>query len=552
VGPNGCGKSNLSDAISWVLGEQSARSLRGARMEDVIFAGTKARKPVGMASVTMVLVDPIAQAAPPAPAVEIVEGEAPKVHEIAPTSGKPGEVTITRRLFRSGESEYLIDGRQARLRDIQDIFMGSGLGPESYAIIEQGRIGQILSSKPQDRRSVIEEAAGITKYKSRRRLAEAKLESSKQNLARVFDILEEVTRQVNSLKRQAAKAKRYQELKGELESQLRTVLAGRYVSLKAETEKAAAALETASAELKDLTVQTADNDAARQKAQEVFYALEAQLTDARTSLAAMNLEAERTKGRLEAQVREAADIEQRMTRADQESSDLEGRIGHNETERSALAQSVAELEHEMQEVRTGLLEKNQARDAIQNRVREAEKTIEASRSMILRLLGEASTIRNQIAQADTYLAGIERERARVQKEEEVGASEIDRLAVVKEQLSARIAQRQLEMQSVVTNRHQTEEGLSAKRAAMSELRQQIDQLRAECSRLRAKRESVENILSHHSYTTESTKKLLAALEGGRAGQFRPEGVLADFIEVDPAWERAAEEFLHDELEYVVV
>ena len=240
VGPNGCGKSNLSDAISWVLGEQSARSLRGARMEDVIFAGTKSRKPVGMASVTMVLVDPIAQAAPPVhevPAVITAEGEAPKVHEIPHHSGKPGEITITRRLFRSGESEYLIDGRQARLRDIQDIFMGSGLGPESYAIIEQGRIGQILSSKPQDRRAVIEEAAGITKYKSRRRLAEAKLESSKQNLARVFDILEEVTRQVNSLKRQAAKAKRYQELKGELETQLRTVLAGRHVSLKAETEK---------------------------------------------------------------------------------------------------------------------------------------------------------------------------------------------------------------------------------------------------------------------------------------------------------------------------
>ena len=215
VGPNGCGKSNLSDAISWVLGEQSAKSLRGGRMEDVIFAGTKARKPVGMASVTMVLVDPVLQHAatlPPA-ALDGTEStdaatQATKVKEIS-SSAKPGEITITRRLYRSGESEYLIDGRQARLRDIQDIFMGSGLGPESYAIIEQGRIGQILSSKPQDRRAVIEEAAGITKYKSRRRLAEAKLESSKQNLARVFDILEEVTRQVNSLKRQAAKAKRY-------------------------------------------------------------------------------------------------------------------------------------------------------------------------------------------------------------------------------------------------------------------------------------------------------------------------------------------------------
>ena len=267
----------------------------------------------------------------------------------------------------------------------------------------------------------------------------------------------------------------------------------------------------------------------------------------------MNLEAERTRGRLEAQVREASNIEQRMTRADQESSDLEGRIGHNETERAALAQSVAELEREMQEVRTGLLEKNQARDAIQMRVREAEKTIESSRSVILRLLGEASTIRNQIAQADTYLAGIERERTRVQKEEEVAAAEIERLAGVKEQLSERIAQRQLEMQSVITEPPR-DRGRPCRKAPgrWPNFASRSTSLRAECSRLRAKRESIENILSHHSYTTESTKKLLAALENGRAGQFRPEGVLADFIEVDPAWERAAEEFLHDELEYVVV
>src|SRR5450432_1368022 len=268
VGPNGCGKSNLSDAITWVLGEQSARSLRGARMEDVIFAGTRNRKAVGMAAVTMVLMDPGTQ-----PAAEAQPEPADGESNVTVLPAKPSEVTITRRLFRSGESEYLIDGRQARLRDIQDIFMGSGLGPESYAIIEQGRIGQILSSKPQDRRAVIEEAAGITKYKSRRRLAEAKLESSKQNLARVFDILEEVTRQVNSLKRQASKAKRYLELKGDLEIQLRTVLAGRHVTLKAEAEHSAAALEAASVELRDATAQASDQDAVRQKTQEVFYAL---------------------------------------------------------------------------------------------------------------------------------------------------------------------------------------------------------------------------------------------------------------------------------------
>jgi len=594
VGPNGCGKSNLSDAISWVLGEQSAKSLRGARMEDVIFAGTKSRKPVGMASVTMVLVDPAAQHPLPLVApveipaaggvegqtaegqaaegqaadgqaaeggaqqgVQLAEGTAivdGKVQEIthAHHSGKPGEITITRRLYRSGESEYLIDGRQARLRDIQDIFMGSGLGPESYAIIEQGRIGQILSSKPQDRRAVIEEAAGITKYKSRRRLAEAKLESSKQNLARVFDILEEVTRQVNSLKRQAAKARRYQELKGELEGQLRTVLAGRYVTLKAEAEKAAAALEEVSAALRDATVEATDRDGERQRAQEVFYALEAQLTEARRQLGEMNVESERSKGRLESQVREAANIEQRMARAEQETGDLEGRLQHNDTERAALAETVAALEQEMQEVRSGLLEKNQARDAVQARVREAERTIEGSRSLILRLLGEASNIRNQVAQADTYLAGIERERARVTKEEEAATAEIARLEEVKQQLTARKAERQSTLEAVTRDRREAQESLGEKRQTAAAVRQQIDQLRAECSRLRARRESFENILSHHSYTTESTRKLLGALESGRAGAFKPEGVLADFVEVDPAWERAAEEFLHDELEYVVV
>ncbi|NUN02680.1 MAG: AAA family ATPase, partial [Bryobacteraceae bacterium] len=172
VGPNGCGKSNLSDAISWVLGEQSAKSLRGARMEDVIFAGTRDRKPLSMASVTMTLLDPSFHLDA---AVHIDKanghangknGASVSAQSVNGQQQKPHEVTITRRLFRSGESEYLIDGRQARLRDIQDIFMGTGLGPESYAIIEQGRIGQILSSKPQDRRAVIEEAAGVSRFKT--------------------------------------------------------------------------------------------------------------------------------------------------------------------------------------------------------------------------------------------------------------------------------------------------------------------------------------------------------------------------------------------------
>jgi len=194
VGPNGCGKSNLSDAISWVLGEQSARSLRGERMADVIFNGTGTRLPTSMAEVTMTLVDPeYNEAGFPEEEKELQPVEAQEPEAAAAEGGgeeewsrppklrhRAGEIAVTRRLFRSGESEYLINGQVCRLRDIQDLFMGTGLGPESYAIIEQGRIGQVLSSRPSDRRLILEEAAGVSKFKTRKRLAEAKLESSRQ------------------------------------------------------------------------------------------------------------------------------------------------------------------------------------------------------------------------------------------------------------------------------------------------------------------------------------------------------------------------------------
>ena len=201
-------------------------------MEDVIFAGTRERKPLGMAQVTLSMVDPLGQ--------HLVAG-AHEIHANGHANGNghahAEEITITRRLYRSGESEYLINGKTARLRDIQDLFSGTGLGPESYAIIEQGRIGQILSNKPADRRAIIEEAAGIGKYKTRKRLAEAKLESAKQNLSRVFDILEEVGRQVNSLKRQASKAKRYEELRTEMVTFLRQAVAGRFRMLEGDAAR---------------------------------------------------------------------------------------------------------------------------------------------------------------------------------------------------------------------------------------------------------------------------------------------------------------------------
>ncbi len=194
--------------------------------------------------------------------------------------------------------------------------MGTGLGPESYAIIEQGRIGQILSSKPQDRRSIIEEAAGITKFKVRRRLAEAKLEGAKQNLSRVFDILEEVGRQVNSLKRQASKARRFEELRREMTDQLRRFLSGRYRLLERDAARTAEDLNLAAAEAQKAAGVVAANDSEYSRLQAETYRKEQELTEARRRLADLRLEAERTRGRLESQAQQIASIEQRLAQGD--------------------------------------------------------------------------------------------------------------------------------------------------------------------------------------------------------------------------------------------
>jgi chromosome segregation protein len=564
VGPNGCGKSNLSDAISWVLGEQSAKTLRGTRMEDVIFAGTRDRKPLGLASVTMTLVDPALHAESHAHSThaptEASNGHVNGSHQgNGHTNGHHhaegkhnGEITITRRLFRSGESEYLIDGKLARLRDIQDLFMGTGLGPESYAIIEQGRIGQILSNKPQDRRAIIEEAAGITKFKTRKRLAEAKLEGAKQNLTRVFDILEEVSRQVNSLKRQASKAKRYEELKTEMMAQLRKSLTARYLMLEREAAKTALDLSAAASEFQNLSDQVAQKEAEHGQLQQQCYRTESELRDARKQLGDLQLEQERTRGRLDYQAKEIAAIEQRLAQGESEAQQLEQRQAHHQAELETHLLALGEIEAQTESARERLAAKTEERERLQKALQERTQTLETGRQRVLKLLGEASTLKNQLAQIDEYLVSIDRDRNRSQREEEGSANDLARLDAEKARLSEKMAARQLELESIADRRKTAEDELSVRKSKAAETRQALDQLKTEASRMKARKDSLEEVLSHRAYTTETVKRLFTAVGRGETQDFRPTGVLADFIEVDPAYEKATEEFLHEELEYVVV
>ena len=222
VGPNGCGKSNLSDAMTWVLGEQSAKSLRGATMEDVIFNGAEGRKPLGMAEATLSLsTDP------------------------GVAGSEDGRLAISRRVFRGGESQYRVNGKLARLKDVRDLLMDTGLGLRAYSVIEQGKIGMILSGKPQERRKLIEEAAGITRYKQRKGIAEVKLEEAMANLLRLDDVVAEVERALRSLKRQAGAARRYQEKEVEYRALLERVLLARAGDLAARLAELAAGLADA-------------------------------------------------------------------------------------------------------------------------------------------------------------------------------------------------------------------------------------------------------------------------------------------------------------------
>ena len=389
VGPNGCGKSNVADAIAWVLGEQRVKHLRGGEMKDVIFQGSRNRPPSGMAEVVMHMVrdetvkeepdiedidstlekiddqlvdldailpeetsEVLAESTSAESAAELVstENSGPtEMLEVVPVSGQPSQakvshkrhwrrrnlalefapgeaVSITRRLYRSGESEYLLNDKICRLRDIQDLFSGTGLAGGHYAIIEQGRIGQILSAKPMDRRTIIEEAAGITKFRVRQRATEARLESARSNLSRISDIVSEIDRQVNSLRRQAAKARRYGVLREELRELLRRVYVAedlKLTSLLDDTKtKLAEIAEVEQGIANDLTTREDEAKAATQNARD----LEDQLTTARAAAAEAVLQRDRQARECLYQQEQLGELEKRRSEVTSEIDALTARL----------------------------------------------------------------------------------------------------------------------------------------------------------------------------------------------------------------------------------
>ena len=564
VGPNGCGKSNLSDAVSWVLGEQSARSLRGERMADVIFNGTGTRPPTSMAEVSMTLIDPEYTEA----GFVEEENEPPQMEAQEPEgatsnndggAGRPaklrhraGEIAVTRRLFRSGESEYLINGQVCRLRDIQDLFMGTGLGPESYAIIEQGRIGQVLSSRPSDRRLILEEAAGISKFKTRKRLAEAKLESSRQNLGRITDILQEVSKQVNSLKRQASKARRYKELHDELRARLKVVLTSRWAALEAECarlgEEVGQAQEGCRLAAQRLEALEQEQKAATQKHEE----WERRLTQLREQISQSGLERERLLARCEQVRQQAASLEARATDAARESAGYQNQLTSLEEQSKERTAQLAQVQQAWTAAQEALAQLLTRQDSLSAQVTTAEEQVEACRQALLAAVSHAAELRNQLVQAEEASLAISRQAARTESEKQRAEQENQRWAAELETSIAAQLQGTTSVADLARALGETGAALEEARREESSCRLALETLRREHSGAAARKQALEESLARHAYSTESVRRLLAGEIPMNGHRFRPLGVLADFVEVSAGYEEVVEDFLKLELECVVV
>jgi chromosome segregation protein len=616
VGPNGCGKSNISDAIAWVLGEQSPKSLRGGRMEDVIFNGTRARLPLGLAEVSVTLVDPEAQresnqpvleepdtieesitdadfeepeegaisdpsetaqdstTLPPAgPAMDAVVPEIAALEIVLPdgtTSSvrqpaqaglkrkrrpkmqlRPGELVVSRRLFRSGDSEYLINGRLVRLRDVQDLFMGTGLGPDSYAIIEQGRVGMILSSKPSDRRAIIEEAAGITKFKAKRKLAESKLEQARQNLLRINDITEEVSRQLGSLKRQAAKAKRYRELRDRMRELARDLFNARALEIQNQQQQCQSVLDAITLEHQAKRETIGQHETAYHVGNEGIYAREDALRQARGQLSQLELDLVRGQQKVQFQKQQSGQLTVRIQENSKEIERLAGQEAHSQQEASQKEEALAEATHQFERIDAEFQRQNSQVQSAQSELSRLEASSEQSRESLIDCVENAATLRNQMLQLDDLERRLDNQISRLTLEQEEASSQHQQMAETHQQTTRQLAEQQTRLSGLRQQSADATRRLAGLKEELLLAQDQLQQARESHSATQHRLKSLEELAAHHAYSTEAVRMLLG-VSAKEDGAFQTGGILADHVEVEAPYEAAVEEYLKQELEYLLV
>jgi chromosome segregation protein len=576
VGPNGCGKSNVADAITWVLGEQSARSLRGEKMEDVIFNGSDARKPGATAEVRLRLAG-----LPAAPRVhaDITAGESGRAperdaapagngnghghaggngngHHAAPPGTDIGElvraftrdVEVTRRLYRSGESEYLIDGEVCRLRDVHELLMDTGLGAKAYAIIEQGKIGMILSSRPADRRQLIEEAAGITKYKARRRAAELKLEAAQQNLTRIDDIVFEVEKQRGTLKRQAAKARRYKRLREELRRWEKVLFARRYREL-------AQAIETARMRLAESREREAGAGARLAEVESDLGRLRIEQAEADSRAARIRedahgreLDINRRQQQREFDINQAQGLQTRSRDVGEEIQDLEARREPARIALDARREARAEADRAREEAAAVVASASGEHALAQQQIEGLESDVEAARAEVFGSLNAATALRHAMQHAATQYERVGETLAKLEVEHDDLRRESEKVSAERGAATESLARAREALETVKLQRSARESELAAARSEHEVRAKDVRSREQDLAAASARLASLEELEASRAEFGDAARMVLVQANG-HVGQ---QGAVADYLEVDSRYERAVEACLGDLLQHVIV
>lgn len=527
VGPNGCGKSNIVDAIRWVMGEQSAKTLRGKNMEDTIFGGSEFRKPLGMTEVSLFF--------------STQDGRVPVKYL------NFSEIQVTRRLYRDGESEYLLNGTPCRLLDIAELFMDTGAGAKAYSIIEQGKIGMILSSKPEERRLIIEEAAGVTKFKARKQVALKKIDVTKQNLLRIGDIVAEIRRQLNSLQRQAKKAEKFREYREELkEIELLFAVSG-YQRLTSDKER----IETETATLRDRSVANAveveKSSLALDERKLLLLEEEKRLAEAQEESYRLKAEIAGCESRISFARKEQATLEERIARFSEELATIGGRSVEADEELRKLAEMEESLLAELAKEEEALASAGKHLELLTEEERVAASSLEERRRELFAIVAEIAQFNNQAAAASRRLEFL-REQLERNRREGVGLQEKLHDA------AAGAAELDAQHRSLTAQKLELDTQLAELRVRDTELRQNFDAVEHS---FHAERDR----LNKNASRLHSLQELEAQFAGYGRGvrslclaepfQGRLQGVIADILEVAEEYEVALEAALADRLQYVI-
>jgi len=552
VGPNGCGKSNIADGILWVLGEQSARSLRGSRMEDVIFQGSRTRPAVGMTEVVLTLsatadIDVSRNRADSDDGDE-TDDRAPwyrarKIHA--------GEViTVARRLYRSGTSEYFIDGRHVRLRDIYDLFAGTGLGPGHYAIIGQDQINELVSAKPSQRRAIIEEAAGITRFKLRQRAIELRLESTRQNLTRINDIIVEVERQVASLRRQAARARRYRRMREELRALLRILYRQEYRRLTEELTTVTAHIETLEQEKSRLSEEISRLEAHQRSLMEQSRQQETGVGEARERLAQVELEIERVTSRRAQVEHRQGELARRRHELDSEEAALTERLELISRERARLEAERDRLDAELADGERRLTQAESAHAALLAEARACEDAMEKLRVRFVEQVNATAMVRNARHQIEEGLRRLELRLKNLAGEQERARERRAQLLEEHQQIEREKKECGRHHAALLAHHEEIQRRLAEARAAEAAERNDLaesERRRIACeNRLRTLRELEER----YAYYSEAVQWVFHLPEART--ELHLLGTLADVVQVEPQWERMVEALLGERLQAILV